>query len=54
MRYAFCRGVVPPGQEDSNVSMNRLEISMKQNEISPEGSNVSMNRLQQMLSEFLT
>ena len=24
MRYAFCRGVVPPGPEDSNVSMNRL------------------------------
>ena len=22
MRYAFCRGVVPPGQEDSNVPMN--------------------------------
>lgn len=22
MRYAFCRGVVPPGQKDSNVSMN--------------------------------
>lgn len=24
MRYAFCRGVVPPGPEDSNVSMKRL------------------------------
>lgn len=24
MRYAFCRGVVPPGPEDRNVSMNRL------------------------------
>lgn len=54
MLYAFCRGVVPPGPQDGNVSMNRLEITMKQNEISPEDSNVSMNRLQQMLSELLS
>lgn len=49
MRYAFCCGAVPPGPEDSNVSMNRL-IRLVESFRRRPGSQVSVsaNLLQQM------